>query len=364
MHDVVVVGAGVIGLTVAFELSRRGQTVQLLEQGRPGREASWAGAGILPPGCPAPPDDPLVSLTAATHRLWPRLSEQLRESTGIDNGFRRCGSIEFAETPGESVASNIAAWQQIGVETEPLSTEAVRSYEAHLDAGWGPCFRLPQACQIRNPRHVKALLAASEAEGVTIVCGATAIDFETAGDRVTAVRTLTDRYPADRIVICSGAWTSPLLARAGVCAEIEPIRGQIALLSTPQPVLRHVIECGHRYLVPRPDGRLLIGATQERAGFDKRTTASAVQDLLQFALKLCPALENAHVERTWAGLRPRAVRGRPFIGPSPRFDNLYLAAGHFRWGLHLSPITGLLIRQMILGEPLEIDPSPFGFTVE
>ncbi|QDU36889.1 Hydrogen cyanide synthase subunit HcnC precursor [Maioricimonas rarisocia] len=364
MHDVVVVGGGVIGLAVAYELSRRGQKVQLLEQGQPGREASWAGAGILPPGCPAPPEDPLVGLTAATNRLWPRLSEELRESTGIDNGFRRCGSIEFGENPGNDVSDEMAAWQQIGAETEPLSTESARDYEENLDADWGPCFRLPQTCQVRNPRHLKALLGASEHEGVEIVSGATAVDFEMERERVTAVRTLTDRYPAERVIICSGSWTSPLLARAGIRAEIEPIRGQIVLLSTPQPVLRHVIECGHRYLVPRPDGRLLIGATQEQAGFDKRNTATAVQDLLQFALRLCPALADAHIERIWAGLRPRALRGRPYIGPSPRFENLYLAAGHFRWGLHLSPITGLLIRQMILGDPLEIDPSPFGFAVE
>ncbi|MEW4531265.1 glycine oxidase ThiO [Maioricimonas sp. JC845] len=364
MHDVVVVGGGVIGLTTAFELSRSGQRVLLLEQGEPGREASWAGAGMLPPGCPAPPDDPLVPLTAATQRLWPELSADLRERTGIDNGFQRSGGIEFSEPPGQSIDSDVAAWHAVNIEAEPLTPDAAREYEPALDPSWGPCYRLDNMCQVRNPRHLKALLAAARQQGTEVICGAQAVDFDIEGDRITSVHTLADRYPADRVVICSGSWTSPLLARAGLRVEIEPIRGQIVLLAMPQPILRHVVECGHRYLVPRSDGRVLIGATQEQAGFDKRNTATAVQDLLEYALRICPALANAHVERTWAGLRPRAVRGRPYIGSSPRFENLYVAAGHFRWGLHLSPITGRLIRQMLCGDSTELDPAPFGWTTD
>jgi glycine oxidase len=136
--------------------------------------------------------------------------------------------------------------------------------------------------------------------------------------------------------------------------KIEPVKGQMVLLrSTPSPI-RNVIEVGREYLVPRNDGRILVGSTEERAGFDKRNTARAVTDLLNFAQRLIPSLKSAQFEQCWAGLRPYSAIGKPYLGRLPHLINASIAAGHFRYGLHLSPITAVLIRQTILKQPLEI----------
>ena len=137
------------------------------------------------------------------------------------------------------------------------------------------------------------------------------------------------------------------------------MRGQIALLNTGCPLLRRIIEQGKRYLVPRPDGRVLVGSTEEDAGFDKRTTAGAIEGLLHFAFETVPDLAQAHLERCWAGLRPGSPDGLPFLGAVPGFDNLWVAAGHFRAGLQLSPATGLVMKELLLGQPTTIPLEPF-----
>jgi glycine oxidase len=156
------------------------------------------------------------------------------------------------------------------------------------------------------------------------------------------------RIAAGSVVIAAGAWSTPLLPTPFPEAIVEPVRGQMVLFRQATPTFRRVIECGRRYLVPRDDGRVLCGATEERAGFDVRTTPEAIDSLTKFARALVPALESAEVERSWAGLRPYAPAGRPFIGGVPGYRGLYLAAGHFRAGLHLSPITARLIRDAVL----------------
>ena len=142
------------------------------------------------------------------------------------------------------------------------------------------------------------------------------------------------------------------LSVPGLQPGIHPVRGQIALLNTRVALIQRILLHGARYLVPRPDGRVLVGATEEDAGFDKRTTATAVRDLLGLAFELVPELANAHLERCWAGLRPGSPDGLPFLGAVPGCDNLFVAAGHFRAGLQLSPATGLVVKELLLGQPL------------
>ena len=174
-----------------------------------------------------------------------------------------------------------------------------------------------------------------------------------------AVRTSTQRYAAGAVCITSGSWSGPLLARLGITIPIKPIRGQIALLQTKANLLRRVINEGKRYLVPRADGRVLVGSTEEDAGFLKLTTAAAIDDLLSFARELVPALAGAGLETSWAGLRPATPDGRPYLGHLPGLDNGLVAAGHFRAGLQLSPGTAVVMRQAMLGQPVDIDLAAF-----
>jgi glycine oxidase len=354
--DVLILGGGVIGLSVAYSLAREKMRVEVLDKGELGQEASWAGAGIIPPGNPARARTPFDRLRALSSEAFPALSRELCERTGIDNGYLRCGGLVLPE--GHDDADD-QEWRGDGIRYEELAGPDLRHLEPNLEPGLVRAIYLPDTAQLRNPRHVKALVAGCGSLGVRLHAGCPAVGLERDGDRVMAVRTINDRLTAGHYLIASGAWSDALLEQADWRPGIRPVRGQIALLNTGVPLLRRVLMHGKRYLVPRPDGRVLVGATEEDAGFDKRTTASAVRDLLDFAIHLVPGLADAPLERSWAGLRPGSPDGLPFLGRVPGVENLYVAAGHFRAGIQLSPGTGTLMTELILGRPLTLPLDPF-----
>ena len=226
---------------------------------------------------------------------------------------------------------------------------------------------LPDLAQLRNPRHVKALLAACQALGVSLRPGCPVFRFQRKGSRILAAETGAGSIAAKQFLLAAGAWTGALLEPFGIRPQIRPVRGQIALLNTGVPRLRHVISAALRYVVPRADGRVLVGSTEEDAGFEKRTTAEAIQGLLAFAIDLVPTLATAHLEQSWAGLRPGSPDGLPFLGAVPEAENLYVAAGHFRAGIQLSPATAQVMKELLQGrkpaislEPFRLDRAPAG----
>lgn len=350
MHDCLIIGGGVIGLSLAYELSTRGRRVMLVDRGEPGCEASWAGAGILPPANAHTATEPLDRLAALSLGLHAEWAARLREETGIDNGFRRCGALYVARTEAERtrLANEEQLLRRAEIEFRHLSTQEVSSVEPSLDAA-SLCgaWLAPSECQIRNPRHLKALLTACHARGVEIVAGVETHDFETAGARLVAALTSAGRIEAGSFCIASGAWSRRLLARLGMEVPLAPIRGQIVLLATRASLLKHIVNEGPRYLVPRDDGHVLVGSTEEDAGFDKRPTAEGTSSLLQLALELAPPLAAARVERCWAGLRPAIADRLPMIGRIQALANAYVATGHYRSGLTLSPGTAVALAQLM-----------------
>jgi glycine oxidase len=356
LPDVLILGGGVIGLTTAYFLAREGTRVEVVDKGDFGQEASWAGAGILPPGDPATARTPFDRLRATSVALFPSLSAELRERTGVDNGYLRCGGLEF---PGEGEGAAEEEWRGEGIRLEMLTDEAVHALEPALARNLGGACHLPDMAQVRNPRHVRALVAGCQAASVRFRAGCPVHGFERQGGRITAVKSAEGPLMAGRYLLATGAWSDALLEQVGWRPGIRPVRGQIVLLNTGAPVFRRILLQGPRYLVPRPDGRVVIGSTEEDAGFDKRTTAGAVQDLLALARALVPALGQAHVERTWAGLRPGSPDGLPFLGGVPGCDNLFLAAGHFRAGIQLSPGTAVLLKDLLLGQTPALPVEPF-----
>jgi glycine oxidase len=351
--DVVVVGGGVIGLSVAYYCARGGLAVTVLDRGAMAQESSWAGAGIIPPGRAATAQSAYSKLLGASSELFPQLSAELREETGLDNGYVRCGGLEIGFDARDAHALRSAAGhhRKEGVTWEELAPAEVRVLEPALAGAFCVGYHVPEMAQVRNPRHCKALAAACVRRGVQLVAGAQVYGFDTDGDRITGVRTVDGVHAAATTVVATGAWSGGLLQSLGVDLPVKPIRGQIALLTTETPLLRRVVMMGREYLVPRPDGRVLVGSTEEDVGFDKRTTPLGIRGLLEIALSIAPSLGTAHLERTWAGLRPSSPDSKPFIGPVPGRRNILVAAGHYRAGLQLSPITGQIIRQLILGEP-------------
>jgi glycine oxidase len=355
-RDVLIVGGGVIGLTVAYFLAREGVRVEVVDKGDFGQEASWAGAGILPPGNAAEARTLFDKLRAHSVALFPALSADLLERTGIDNGYLCCGGLEFVS---ESDAASDQEWRGDGIAFELLRAPALAQLEPALAPALESAYHIPELAQLRNPRHLKALVAGCSALGVGLRPGCPVHGVELRGQRVTAVRTGIGPLTAGRYLFAAGAWSEALLDAIGWHPGIHPVRGQIALLNPGVPLFRRVLMWGARYLVPRPDGRVLIGSTEEDAGFDKRTTAAAISDLLTLASTLVPALADAHLERCWAGLRPGSPDGLPFLGAVPGFDNLFIAAGHFRAGIQLSAATGLCMTELLLGRPTTVPLGPF-----
>ncbi len=353
MSDVVIIGGGVIGLSAAYELAGQGVAVRVLEQSQFGQEASWAGAGILPPCRLSESVTDEDRLRAESFALWPIWSQRLREETGIDNGFVNCGGVELPVSGSRAECNEIAIlWRSRGVTVEEWSGAELQQREPGLNRELERAVALPELCQVRNPRHLKALIAGCARRGVELSPGTPVIGFEQSGTRVVAVQTPHGDVSADQFVVCGGAWSRSLLAQAGVEFSLEPVRGQMVLLNALPLPTRRVIEVGPRYVVPRADGRVLIGSTEERVGFDKSNTAEAIGELIRFGTELVPALKSARLERCWSGLRPHRPSGEPFIGRAvsngePR-ENLFVAAGHFRLGLTLSPVTAVRVRQLLL----------------
>ncbi len=355
--DVVILGGGVIGLTTAYLLARAGARVLVCDQAKVGQEASWAGAGILPPSDLRTDCQPCDRLRALSGQMFPSLSEELRQETGIDNGYVRCGGLGWPD-PAEHVADE--EWYGAGVTTELLDAAALGRLEPALAADLGPARRVPAMAQLRNPRHLQALAAACARTGrVTLHEGAAAEELLIEQGRVRAVRATTGTLVGDTYLIATGAWTDRLMRPLGLRPGIRPVRGQIVLLNPGRMLFGHILTQGARYLVPRLDGRVLIGSTEELAGFDKRNTADGVQGLLALATRLVPALRESAVECCWAGLRPGSPDGLPFLGRVPAVRNLLVAAGHFRAGIQLSPGTALLMKELILGEPLSLPLEAF-----
>lgn len=366
-YDCLIIGGGVVGLSLARELAGRGRRVAVVERGALGREASWAGAGMLPPANRATalhPLDLLRGLSYECHSAW---AAELREETGIDTGFRRCGAIYVAGSPGESAAlrGEVEVWRDEQIDVQPLDRDKLRDLASALlparDTGRiRNCYWLPGECQLRNPWHLKALAASCRHRGVGLWEQATQLEFQREGERIVGLQTAVGSWRSDQYCITAGAWSYPLLHGLGIETGILPIRGQIVLFSCPRPPLRPIVNEGSRYLVPREDGHVLVGSTEEEVGYCKETTGEAISALTRFARELLPELSHARIERAWAGLRPGSFDGFPYLGRVPGHDNLFVAAGHFRSGLYLSPGTAVVMAQLMCGDRPEIDLTPFG----
>ncbi len=347
--DVLIIGGGVIGLTTAYYLARAGARVQLLDQGDFGQESSWAGAGSILVGKPKRVSSPLVQLRAKSALLFPQLSDELREQTGIDNGYVKCGGLDCGCTQ-EQLLQRARAGRDEEAACEVLDARQLLELEPALSPRLPGAVYFPDVAQVRNPRHLKALVAACGQLGVRLTAGSPVYSLQRQGSVIRAARCPQGDLSAGTFLIAAGAWSGLLMELVECSCPIRPVRGQIALLKVVSPLFSRVINSGPRYLVPRPDGRILVGSTEEEVGFDKHTTAEAIQGLLELARGLVPTLGQSHLERCWAGLRPGTPDRRPYLGQVPGWNNLFVASGHFRSGIQLSPGTAKVMTEALLGE--------------
>jgi len=368
MHDCLIIGGGVIGLSLAWDLARHGKWVQVIDQQEPGRAASWAGAGMIPAASSTASNHPFEQMRGLACELHPRLAAELKELTGIDNGYRRCGGLHLARTPGEAAA--LSAWataqRDVGLEVQQLDAANLYEREPGLRPSTTPpapslvsAVLLPDEAQLRNPRHLKALLAACEKSRVTISANVAIREYVVRGDELVDLQTESGPLRARQYCFTAGAWTGQILQRLGIAAPVLPIRGQMVLFGCERPPVSRIVNEGSRYVVPRDDGCVLAGSTEEEVGFDTSTTEEAIADLTAFARGLVPALAAATIEKTWAGLRPAPFDGMPYMGRLPRLKNAFVSAGHFRSGLYLSAPAAIVMSQLIRGEQPQLDMAPF-----
>lgn len=362
--DLLIIGGGIIGLTTAYLAAKTGLTVEVCDRADLGREASWAGAGILPPGNSTHAATPYDKLRAMGSEGMPAFAVELRERTGIDNGYLRCGGIEFLQ-PEDRYALEL--WDAERIRYEALDREQLRELEPEILNVPGDAFLLPDCAQVRNPWHMRALLAACEQVGVRLKPYTPAVGWVFDDSRVVGV-TFVDgsvRH-AGRYLLAAGAWSESLLKPLGHSPGVHPVQGQMLPFQPAAPVISRVLMVGKEYLVPRADGLVLAGSTEEpEVGFAKQTTLNGFRKLQEFATTLVPELKRAELLKSWAGLRPGTVDGWPHLGIVPGTENVLVAAGHFRSGVQLSLGSAQVMVELLTGKtpsvPLEnfrLDRTP------
>ncbi|MFG6668758.1 glycine oxidase ThiO [Halomonas sp. HNIBRBA4712] len=356
MSDFLIVGGGVIGMMTALQLADAGQNVSVVERGACGQEASWAGGGIVSPLYPWRYGPAISMLSRWSEGSYPALSLRLLEETGIDPEYRQKGLLYLSVEDDEAALG----WaRSLGKPLERVSDTFVRRKEPNAESAGGALW-MPTLGSVRNPRLGQALRARLQAmANVTLHEHQPITGLIEQGGRVSGVETRTGRHHADHVVLCAGAWTATLLTSIGVKLPVRPVKGQMIAYQAPKGLVERVVLKDGRYIIPRSDGLLLVGSTLEEAGFDKTTDAAARASLVQSAEAIVPALADYPVAHHWAGLRPGAPDGLPFIGALPGFESLSLNAGHYRNGLVLAPAsTHLLVDTLLARTPL-IDPAPF-----
>ena len=365
ISDFLIIGGGVIGLILARELSSAGATVTIIERGECGKEASWAGGGIVSPLYPWRYTQAVTALASSAQRAYPVLASQLLEETGIDPEWERTGLLMLdAEDAGEALQ-----WAQDNSGAmHALSSALIYQQEPRL----APCFAqglwMPEIANIRNPRLLKALLESLRSQSrVRLLQHSCVTEFvqHTARSerRVRGVKFVRNGFQeqilSEQIVVTAGAWTGELLKALAINVAVHPVKGQMLLLKPAQRMISSIVLSKGRYLIPRRDGHLLVGSTLEYTGFDKRTSVQAERSLYASATALVPELKAAKVLAHWAGLRPGAAQGVPTIGWVPGFRNLSVNAGQFRNGLVLAPASAGLHADILLGRPPRVDPLPY-----
>ncbi|HZM98231.1 MAG TPA: glycine oxidase ThiO [Pyrinomonadaceae bacterium] len=363
-YEVVVIGGGVIGLTIARALAQRGlRDVCLIERARLGTEASFAAAGMLLPQVEAATKDDFFTLACRSRDLYASFAAALHEETGIDVELDTTGTLYLAlnSTDQEEIEKGYYFQSRAGLAIELLSTSAARALEPCISESITGALLFPQDIQVENRRLLNALANSVSNLGVNVLTGTNVDSLVVEGNRLTGVQTSSGAITCSTVVVAAGTWSSFIKHTR---FSIEPVRGQMVCLEAKPQLTRHVIFSRRGYIVPRRDGRLLAGSTSENAGFDKSVTAGGINKILQNAHEISPAISNLPIVDTWAGLRPRAADGLPVLGPCVEIDGLFYATGHYRNGILLAPITGELISEAIvegIASPLLAPFSPERF---
>jgi glycine oxidase len=349
--DVIIIGGGIIGLSLAVALRKRGATVVVVERGEPGREASHAAGGMLV-DCPVETPAALQPLATASARMYPEFTYELEVESGIKVDLREHGTILLPS------AEHVHRFEA------PLAVAALAELEPELAPNRAAFYLKERSV---DPRALfSAAFKAAKHRDADFSSGDEVTAVNVADGRVTGATTTKTAFGAAKVVNCAGAWSGQIRfgpIRSGLIPPLaiptRPVKGQMLCLVMPsRTLLKHVIRSPEVYLIPRSDGRLLVGASVEEAGFDKRTDLATIQRLHHAALALVPKLRDARILEDWAGLRPGTPDALPVLGETA-IPGYYVATGHFRDGILLAPITAEVMVAVIEARRPEYDLRPF-----
>jgi glycine oxidase len=357
--DVAIAGGGLIGGAIALELVRAGLRVGLFDRQEPGKEASWASAGIISPAPESPAMIPLVPLGKASAALHPAFSELVQELSGQPVGFRPKGTLEaiFSKSARQELNTIIALHHGLGLKAEPLSAAEARELEPALSESLEAGVLRPEEASVDNRALTKAVFAAARKSGAEISSGARVDAVLREGGRCVGLVVNGEKLEAGKTVIAAGCFSESIDGVAPY-APVRPAKGQVVSFRCDSVRIERVLWSEKTYLVPRNDGRILAGATLEHVGFDKKVTLAGLSKLSTAAIEVVPGLKDACLEEAWAGLRPDTPDHLPILGPVD-VEGLLFATGHYRSGILLAPVTAKLICEWVTQNTTSLDCARF-----
>jgi glycine oxidase len=361
--DIAIIGAGVIGSSIAFELAREKLSVVVFDRQQPGREASWAAAGMLSPCPDSPRDAPLVPLSRESLRLYPEFAAAIEETAGRSIGYDREGALELFSGPQAEKERDrrVSACKQLGIVAEAVSIETARRWEPAVGPAARAAAWFPEEGRVDPRLLAQAVCWAAESRGVEFRPHSPVTELIIEHDRCRGVIGGGQASGAGHVILAAGCFSSQIGGRTWspeTCAPTEPVRGQMVALRPDHLRLQRVLRSDDGYLVPRRNGQIVAGSTCERAGFDKRVTAQGLVQILDTALRLAPALSAAAIVETWSGLRPGTPDDLPILGPAG-IAGLLIATGHYRNGILLAAITAKLVREWVTLGRASFETEPF-----
>ncbi len=362
-YDIAIIGGGIIGVTIALELAREKLSVVVLDRQQPGREASWAAAGMLSPAPDSPRDGTLVPLSHRSLQIYPEFVAAIEEESSKPTGYARNGALQiFCGRNGEADRdAMVAEHRRLGLSAEPIALETARQWEPSIGPSAAAASWLPDEATIEPRLLMEAVLTAARIQQVEIRSDCEVTGFLRLSSHCTGVMGRGEHITAGAVVVAAGCFSAKILQASGLAASYaptRPVRGQMLGLQSDGVRLQHVVRSHRAYLVPRRDGRTVAGSTLEEAGFKKQVTPAGIKHVLEGALELCPALSEAEVLETWSGLRPGTPDDLPIIGRTD-MEGLLIATGHYRNGILLAPVTAKLIRNCLTQQHTDFDSRAF-----
>jgi len=345
-QDFLIIGGGVSGLISALRLLEQGARVTVLESGAVGQESSWAGGGILSPLCPWNYSEAVNQLCNGATEKYAALVESLYSKTGVDPEIEFSGMLILPPFDRDAAQK----WSK---------SNGVAYCDVGQECGVEEFFLLPNIAHVRNPRLVQALHKRVAQLGGHVVKHCAVSGIEVQDDMVQRLITVAGEFAADRYIVCAGAWSRQVLGEYALQLDIKPVRGQMLLFKFDAPPIEHIVLQDGMYLIPRRDGHLLVGSTQEDVGFDKSTTTVACDSLWQRAQLILPQLRDMPLLQHWSGLRPGSPHNIPTIGRHPALENLYINSGHFRYGVTMAPASATVLLNELNGVAQPFDVSPY-----